>query len=55
MDIYIFTAYFLGSPKQEITVNANSRFTAYARAIEKALEINSNLHSVYLEKITFKF
>ncbi len=55
MDTYIFNAYFLGSPKQQITVKANSRFSAYGKATILALRINSNLDLVELEKTIYHF
>jgi hypothetical protein len=55
MDLYIFTAYFYDGTKQKISVNANSRFTAYAKATAKAIGIKNDLDLVELEKITFKF
>ena len=55
MDTYIFTAYFLGSPKQEITVKAKTRFSAYGKATLLALKINSNLDLVELEKTIYHF
>ena len=55
MDIYIFMAYFYDGTKETISVNANSRFTAYAKAITKAIAIKNDLDLVELEKITYKF
>lgn len=55
MNTYIFNAYFFDGTKHEITVNANSRFSAYGKATLLALAISSNLDLIELEKTTYHF
>lgn len=55
MDTYIFYAYFFDGSKHEITVKANSRFSAYGKATLLALQISSNLDLIELEKSIYHF
>jgi hypothetical protein len=55
MDTYIFNAYFFDGSKHEISVKANSRFSAYGKATLLALKISSNLNLIELEKTTYHF
>jgi hypothetical protein len=50
MDTYIFNAYYFGGEKKEITVKANSRFSAYGKATVMALKFSNNLDLIELEK-----